>query len=67
LDLDLLAYGAMRSADPVLTLPHPRLHERAFVLLPLLELAPGLSVPGVGALAPWLERTRDQAVARLAA
>jgi 2-amino-4-hydroxy-6-hydroxymethyldihydropteridine diphosphokinase len=67
LDLDLLAYGAMRSADPVLTLPHPRLHERAFVLLPLLELAPGLSVPGVGALAPWLERTRDQAVTRLPA
>ena len=62
LDLDLLAYGAMRSDDPVLVLPHPRLHERAFVLRPLLEIAPDVSVPGVGALAPWLERVRDQVV-----
>ena len=65
LDLDLLAYGAARSDDPVLRLPHPRLHERAFVLQPLLEIAPELSVPGVGALAPWLERVRGQAVSRL--
>jgi len=65
LDLDLLAYGAARSDDPVLRLPHPRLHERAFVLQPLLEIAPELSVPGVGALAPWLEHVRGQAVSRL--
>ena len=65
LDLDLLAYGAMHSDDPVLTLPHPRLHQRAFVLRPLLEIAPNLSVPGIGALAPWLERTGDQAVVQV--
>ena len=67
LDLDLLVYGAARSSDPVLELPHPRLHERAFVLRPLLEIAPELAAPGIGALAPWLERVRDQAVTRLPA
>lgn len=40
LDLDLLLYGALRLDDPVLTLPHPRMRERAFVLLPLAEIAP---------------------------
>ena len=40
LDLDLLLYGEQRSDDPALTLPHPRLHQRAFVLRPLLEIAP---------------------------
>lgn len=42
LDLDVLLYGAVRSGDPTLTLPHPRMHERAFVLRPLQELAPQL-------------------------
>lgn len=42
LDLDLLLYGNARSASPTLTLPHPRMHERAFVLKPLLEIAPEL-------------------------
>ena len=40
LDLDLLLYGDARIDSPALTVPHPRLHERAFVLLPLAELAP---------------------------
>src|SRR5262245_15570698 len=40
LDLDLLLYGDQRSDDPALQLPHPRLHLRAFVLKPLLEIAP---------------------------
>ena len=40
LDLDLLLYGDARIASPQLTVPHPRMHERAFVLLPLRELAP---------------------------
>lgn len=48
LDLDLLLYGNVRLDEPGLTLPHPHLHERAFVLLPLGELAPGLEVPGRG-------------------
>lgn len=42
LDLDLLRYGDARIASPELTVPHPRLGERAFVLLPLREIAPGL-------------------------
>jgi 2-amino-4-hydroxy-6-hydroxymethyldihydropteridine diphosphokinase len=67
LDLDLLLYGDMRSSDPLLRLPHPRLHERAFVLRPLLEIAPGLEAPGIGPLAPWLERSAAQAVTPLAA
>ena len=48
LDLDLLLYGDDAVDEPGLTLPHPRLHERRFVLEPLGELAPGLVVPGRG-------------------
>ena len=48
LDLDLLLYGDERIEEPGLTLPHPRLHERRFVLEPLAELDPGLVVPGRG-------------------
>ncbi|HZJ08113.1 MAG TPA: 2-amino-4-hydroxy-6-hydroxymethyldihydropteridine diphosphokinase, partial [Trueperaceae bacterium] len=51
LDLDLLAYGLEVVDDPVLSLPHPRLHQRAFVLAPLCELAPGWRLPDVGATA----------------
>lgn len=48
LDLDLLLYGEEAIDEPGLTVPHPRLHERRFVLEPLAELAPGLLVPGRG-------------------
>jgi 2-amino-4-hydroxy-6-hydroxymethyldihydropteridine diphosphokinase len=48
LDLDLLLYGDEQVDEPGLTLPHPHLHERRFVLEPLAELAPGLVVPGRG-------------------
>jgi 2-amino-4-hydroxy-6-hydroxymethyldihydropteridine diphosphokinase len=48
LDLDLLLYGDEELDEPGLTVPHPRLHERRFVLEPLAELAPGLFVPGCG-------------------
>ena len=48
LDLDLLLYGNDEIDEPGLTVPHPRLHERRFVLEPLAELAPGLVVPGRG-------------------
>lgn len=48
LDLDLLLYGDVSLHEPGLTLPHPHLHERAFVLLPLNDLAPGLEIPGHG-------------------
>lgn len=53
LDLDLLQVDAQRMDHPRLQLPHPRLGERAFVLLPLLELAPHLAEPGG---APWSDR-----------
>jgi 2-amino-4-hydroxy-6-hydroxymethyldihydropteridine diphosphokinase len=48
LDLDLLLYGDETIDEPGLTVPHPRVHERRFVLEPLAELAPGLVVPGRG-------------------
>jgi 2-amino-4-hydroxy-6-hydroxymethyldihydropteridine diphosphokinase len=48
LDLDLLLYGDAELDEPGLQVPHPRLHERAFVLEPLAELAPGLQIPGRG-------------------
>ncbi|MDE3024047.1 MAG: 2-amino-4-hydroxy-6-hydroxymethyldihydropteridine diphosphokinase [Acidobacteriota bacterium] len=48
LDLDLLVYGEDEIDEPGLVVPHPRLHERAFVLGPLAEVAPGLEVPGKG-------------------
>ena len=54
IDLDLLLYGDEQVAEPGLQVPHPRLHERLFVLEPLFELAPGLVVPGKGALSEIL-------------
>jgi len=56
LDLDLLLYGALVLAEPGLQLPHPHLHERAFVLLPLAEIAPHLDVPGRGPIKTLLAR-----------
>jgi 2-amino-4-hydroxy-6-hydroxymethyldihydropteridine diphosphokinase len=50
LDLDLLLYGRRRARIANLELPHPRMHERAFVLRPLADLAPALAVPGKGAV-----------------
>lgn len=46
LDLDLLVFGEDQIDEPGLTIPHPRLHERSFVLIPLCELAPDLKIPG---------------------
>ena len=48
LDLDLLLYGSAEIDEPGLRIPHPRLHERRFVLEPLAELAPSLEIPGKG-------------------
>ena len=63
LDLDLLACEGETWCTPELTLPHPRLHLRAFVLRPLAEIVPVL--PGLGPLAPWLQATADQDCMRL--
>ena len=54
LDLDLLIYGEQRIDDAALTVPHPGLASRAFVLHPLAEIAPTLSVPGLGPVSTLL-------------
>ena len=56
IDLDLLVYGDEVVDEPGLTLPHPRLHERRFVLEPLVELAPTLIVPGRGQVSALLAK-----------
>lgn len=58
LDLDLIAYGDVRSADPALLLPHPRAAERDFVLAPWLVLDPDAVLPGAGTVRDLLARLR---------
>ncbi|PKO48904.1 MAG: 2-amino-4-hydroxy-6-hydroxymethyldihydropteridine diphosphokinase [Betaproteobacteria bacterium HGW-Betaproteobacteria-4] len=65
LDLDLLLYDDQRIDLPHLTLPHPRLHLRAFVLQPLAEIAPQLVIPGRGAVAAWLPAVANQGIVKL--
>lgn len=65
LDLDLLLYGDLVCHETGLTLPHPRLHERAFVLYPLSELAPELNIPGRGRVDKLLAACAGQAIERL--
>lgn len=60
LDLDLLLHGTTVQATAELTLPHPRLHQRAFVLRPLLDLAPDMMAPGLGPLAAYRSAVEDQ-------
>lgn len=67
IDLDLLAYGQVSIDDPILSLPHPRLHHRAFVLAPLCELAPQWRHPDIGETAcALLARLPPARVERLA-
>ena len=66
LDLDLLLYGAHIRHGRDLLVPHPRLHLRAFVLRPLVELAPDIVVPGRGRACRFLPRTNKQRLRRLA-
>jgi 2-amino-4-hydroxy-6-hydroxymethyldihydropteridine diphosphokinase len=65
LDLDLLLYGDQVIATPTLTVPHPRMLERAFVLAPLLEIAPGIEVPGRGPARDFAASVAGQAITRL--
>lgn len=66
LDLDILLYDALTLDEPGLRLPHPRMHERAFVLLPLAELAPDLDIPGKGPLRRLLAEVDTRQARRLA-
>lgn len=65
LDLDLLLYGDQVIAEPGLAVPHPRMHERAFVLAPLAEVAPDTTIPGKGRAGALLRACADQKVERI--
>lgn len=65
LDLDLLLYGDAVMDTPRLILPHPRAHQRAFVLAPLAELVPGLQLPGHGTVERLLAGVADQPIHRV--
>ncbi len=65
LDLDLLLYGDERIDSATLQVPHPRLGQRAFVLVPLLELAPAISIPGLGPAQALRAGVAGQAIDKL--
>jgi len=65
LDLDLLLYGDRVIAEPGLVVPHPRMHERAFVLAPLAEIAPDIAIPGKGRAGALLAACADQKIQKL--
>ena len=65
IDLDLLLAGKTVMLSDELTLPHPRMHERAFVLLPLAELEPELDIPGKGRVQSLISKMDIEGVKRL--
>lgn len=65
LDLDLLLYNGLVMDDPGLHLPHPRMHERLFVLAPLTEIAPDCLIPGRGPACNFLAGLPQQGIERL--
>ena len=65
IDLDLLLYDDIMIASERLTVPHPRMHARAFVLIPLLEIASDIVVPGQGSAAELLGEAGRQGVERV--
>lgn len=65
LDLDILLYDTLTCHEHGLTLPHPRMHERAFVLQPLHEIAPRCIIAGQGRVDECLEKCTDQRVERV--
>ena len=65
LDLDVLLYDQETVRTEALTLPHPRLHLRAFVLFPLAEIAPALNLPGRGSVEAWLPAVANQRIRRV--
>jgi len=67
LDLDLLLYGVRMITSVDLTVPHPGLHERDFVLIPLEEIAGDITIPGRGAVSSLISRCENHALRKLAA
>ena len=65
LDLDLLLYGDAQIASATLQVPHPRMLDRAFVLIPLLELAPDIAIPGHGPAQRFLAAVAEQAIGKI--
>jgi len=65
LDLDLLLYANVVLESETLVIPHPRMHERAFVLYPLQEISPGLRIPGHGTIKELVASCKDQDCNRL--
>ena len=65
LDLDLLLYGDQAIDTPTLSVPHPRMLERAFVLAPLLEIAPDIEVPGRGRARAFAAAVAGQAISKV--
>jgi 2-amino-4-hydroxy-6-hydroxymethyldihydropteridine diphosphokinase len=65
LDVDIVSYQGELSDDPVLTLPHPRAHERAFVLAPWHDIEPGAELPGYGPVASLLAALDVSEIRRL--
>ena len=65
IDLDLLVFGREQRATPQLTLPHPGVVERNFVLYPLAEIAPDLEVPGLGTVAELKSRVTSKGLRTL--
>jgi 2-amino-4-hydroxy-6-hydroxymethyldihydropteridine diphosphokinase len=66
LDLDILLYDSVQLHERGLTIPHPQMHRRAFVLCPLLEIAPDVSIPAVGEASIALLDCHDQSLEQLA-
>jgi 2-amino-4-hydroxy-6-hydroxymethyldihydropteridine diphosphokinase len=67
LDLDILLYAECIVQEPGLTIPHPRMHERAFVLVPLVEIAPEAVIPGRGRADELVARVDAGALMKLKA
>ncbi len=67
LDLDILIFNEWRIDDGVLVTPHPRMHERAFVLVPLLEISPEVYIPGEGYAKDFLAKMDASGVHKLVA
>jgi len=65
LDLDLLLYGDAVINSDTLTVPHPRMTQRAFVLIPLLQIDPFIEIPGLGAAHQFAPSVADQAISKL--